>query len=107
MANVLNNEKRQQVVALGRLGWPLGRIEEATGVRRETASVHLKAAGIAVLPPGGWCRLPLRLPDGTRAHDFRTLVEDLSTMMTHGVERGPLDPELSRITTPAPRLTLP
>ena len=46
MANVLNDQKRQQVVALGRLGWPLRRIEEATGVRRETASAYLKAAGI-------------------------------------------------------------
>ena len=45
MANVLSEEKRQQVLALGRLGWPLRRIEEATGVRRETASAYLKAAG--------------------------------------------------------------
>ena len=35
-------------MALGRLGWPLRRIEEATGVRRETISAYLKAAGIAV-----------------------------------------------------------
>ena len=54
MSNVLSAEKREQVVALGRLGWPLRRIEEATGVRRETASGYLKAAGIAVRPPGGW-----------------------------------------------------
>ena len=51
MANVLSDEKRQQVLALGRLGWSLRRIEEATGVRRETASAHLKAAGIAVRAP--------------------------------------------------------
>ncbi len=38
------------MVALGRLGWPLRRIEEATGVRRETASAYLKAAGIAIRP---------------------------------------------------------
>ena len=31
MANVLSEEKKQQVVGLGRLGWPLRRIEEATG----------------------------------------------------------------------------
>src|SRR5579859_6286469 len=54
MANVLGDEKKQQVVALGRLGWPLRRIEAATGVRRETASAYLKAAGIAVRPPGSW-----------------------------------------------------
>ncbi len=37
MANVLSVEKREQVIALGRLGWSLRRIEQATGVRRETA----------------------------------------------------------------------
>ena len=37
MSNVLSEEKRQQVIALGRLGWPLRRIEQETGVRRETA----------------------------------------------------------------------
>ena len=41
-------EKRQQVLALGRLGWSLRRIEEDTGVRRETASSYLKAAGLTV-----------------------------------------------------------
>ena len=52
MSNVLSDEKRQQVLALGRLGWTLRRIEQATGVRRETASNYLKAAGIEVHPPG-------------------------------------------------------
>src|SRR5215831_15356867 len=56
MANVLSDDKKQQVLALGRLGWSLRRIQEATGVRRETASVYLKVAGIAVRPPGGWGR---------------------------------------------------
>src|SRR5258706_12807022 len=58
MANVLSDTKRLQVLALGRLGWPLRRIEDETGVRRETASAYLKAAGIAVRPPGGWGRRP-------------------------------------------------
>ena len=48
MANVLSDQKRQQVEALGRLGWTLRRIERETGVRRETASEYLRAAGIAV-----------------------------------------------------------
>ena len=48
MSNVLGDDKQQQILALGRLGWSLRRIEEATGVRRETASAYLKAAGIAV-----------------------------------------------------------
>ena len=49
MTNVLSDTKRQQVLALGRLGWPLRRIEETTGARRETASAYLKAAGIEYL----------------------------------------------------------
>jgi transposase len=53
MANVLSDGKKQQVLALGRLGWTLRRIEEATGVRRETASAYLKAAGVAVRGKGG------------------------------------------------------
>ena len=56
MSNVLNEEKKQQVIALGKLGWPLRRIEEATEVRRETVGAYLKAAGIAVRPAGGGAR---------------------------------------------------
>ena len=52
----MNEEKKQQVLALGRLGWSLRRIQQATRIRRETASAYLKAAGIAVRPPGGWGR---------------------------------------------------
>jgi hypothetical protein len=53
MGNVLSDDKKQQVLALGRLGWSLRRIEEATDVRRETASGYLKAAGVAVRGRGG------------------------------------------------------
>ena len=56
MSNVLSEAKRQQVIALGRLGWPLRRIEQETGVRRETASAYLKAAGVGVRAPGAWGR---------------------------------------------------
>lgn len=53
MANVLSDAKRQQVEALGRLGWTLRRIQRETGVRRETASEYLaqrepRFAGTAV-----------------------------------------------------------
>lgn len=48
MSNVLDNDKQQQILALGRLGWSLRRIEQALAVRRETISGYLKAAGIAV-----------------------------------------------------------
>ena len=59
MSNVLSEEKKQQVIALRhreKLGWPLRRIEQATGVRRETAGAYLKAAGIGVRAPRGWGR---------------------------------------------------
>jgi transposase len=48
MSNVLDDNKQQQIRALGRLGWTLSRIQEATGIRRETISGYLKVAGIPV-----------------------------------------------------------
>jgi transposase len=62
MSNVLSEDKRQQVIALGRLGWPLRRIEQETGVRRETAGSYLRAAGIGVRPSGAWGRRPPAKP---------------------------------------------
>jgi transposase len=56
MSNVLSEEKKQQVIALGKLGWSLRRIERETGVRRETAGAYLKAAGLVVRAPGAWER---------------------------------------------------
>jgi hypothetical protein len=53
MSNVLSDEKKQQVIALGRLGWSLRRIEDATGIRRETVSGYLQAAGVPVRRRGG------------------------------------------------------
>ncbi len=47
----MSEEKKQQVLALGRLNWSLRDIEKAVQVRRETASAYLKAAGIAIRPP--------------------------------------------------------
>jgi hypothetical protein len=52
MSNVLDDQKQQQIRALGRLGWTLSRIEAATGIRRETISGYLKTAGIAVRSRG-------------------------------------------------------
>jgi transposase len=60
VSNVLSEEKKQQVIALGRLGWSLRRIQQATRIRRETAAGYLKAAGIAIRAPGGWGRNPAK-----------------------------------------------
>jgi transposase len=56
VSNVLSEDKKQQVIALGRLGWSLRRIQEATHIRRETAAGYLRTAGIAIRAPGGWGR---------------------------------------------------
>jgi transposase len=56
VSNVLSKDKREQVIALGQLGWSLRRIEAAVHIRRETIGGYLRAAGIPVRPPGGWGR---------------------------------------------------
>ena len=53
MSNILAKTKQQQIEGLGRLGWSLRKIEAATGVRRETISGYLTAAGIPVRQRGG------------------------------------------------------
>ena len=70
MANVLSDGKKQQVIALGWLGWTLRRIQQATGVRRETASTYLKAAGVAVQPPRAWGRRGASKPAKEVITDF-------------------------------------
>ena len=49
----MSEEQKQQIIALGRLGWSLRRIQRETGVRRETISSYLKEAGVALRPPRG------------------------------------------------------
>ena len=49
----MSEEKKQQVITLGRLGWSLRRIQRTTGVRRETISAYLKEAGVALRLPRG------------------------------------------------------
>jgi hypothetical protein len=55
---------------LGKLGGALRRIEQATGVRRETAGAYLKAAGIGVRPPGAWGRRGPAKPANEVTPDF-------------------------------------
>ena len=52
MSNVLSEEQKQQVMALGRMGWSRRRIERDTGIYRDTAARYLREAGIAVKKPG-------------------------------------------------------
>ena len=48
MSNVLDQQKQQQILGLGRLGWPVRRIAAATAVDRVTIRGYLRAAGIPV-----------------------------------------------------------
>jgi hypothetical protein len=94
MANVLNEEKKQQVLALGRLGWSLRRIQQATHVRRETASTYLKAAGIAVRPPSGWGRREAK-PANEVITDFSAAKPAIPVLP------DPLDPKVNTNPNPA------
>src|SRR5437867_8158526 len=87
MANILGEDKKQQVLALGRLGWPLRRIEHATGVRRETAGVYLRAAGIAIRAPRR--RRPPPKPASQVSTDPANPASEVST------DSGPLPPALA------------
>src|SRR5688572_5377311 len=98
MGNVLGREQQQQIVALGRLGWSLRRIERETGVRRETVSEYLKAAGVPVRgrgrrsegaakpaissegvstdsPPRAWPPAPTRAPQASACAPHRDRIE--------------------------------
>ena len=48
MSYVLEQTKQQQVLVLGRIGWPVSRIAAATAVDRATVTRYLRAAGVPV-----------------------------------------------------------
>jgi len=94
MGNVLDDTDQQRILALGRLGWPLLRIQRATGIRRETISAYLKAASIPVrgrgrpseatakpaISPGEvstdpWPRPPSRAPQASACAPYRERIE--------------------------------
>jgi hypothetical protein len=94
----LNEEKQQQIIVLGQLGWSLRRIEQQTGVRRETVSAYLKAAGIAVRGPGRWGRgtpTPTHVPptDWTAAKPANEVITDSG-------EKTPENPQSQRNLSP-------
>ncbi|MGA9520271.1 MAG: IS21 family transposase [Myxococcaceae bacterium] len=93
MANVLSDTKRQQVLALGRLGWSLRRIQAATGVRRETASTYLTEAGIPIRPPGRW---------GRTAKPANEVTTDSAAGETASASSEPANEVTTDLVTPAP-----
>jgi hypothetical protein len=82
VSNVLRDDKKQQIIALGRLGWSLRRIQKSIGVRRETASSYLKEAGIALRPPGGWGRGVAAKPANGVITDFGAELAAVAPAMT-------------------------
>jgi transposase len=100
MSNVLSEEKRQQVIVLGRLQWSLRRIEEHTGVRRETVSAYLKAAGIAVRGPGRPGRRGVSTPARELPADL-TAAKPANEVTTDSGEKTPEQPQPSNPTPSA------
>ena len=98
MSNVLNETKKQQVIALGRLGWSLRRIQRDTGIRRETVASYLKAAGIAYRPPRGWGRHPPAKPanevitDPAPIKPANEVITDFGAELTTGAAAAPGPP---------------
>jgi len=82
MSNALSEEKKQQVIALGKLGWSLRKIERETGVRRETAGAYLRAAGIAVRIPRAWGRRAPAKPANEVTPDFVGLLSQMPSSPT-------------------------
>jgi transposase len=102
MANILSDAKKHQVIALGRLGWTLRRIEAATGVRRETAGTYLKAGGLAVRPPGRWGHPPAKLAievSTDLANPARVASTDLGTLLAAPTEPPAWPPATIRAPT--------
>ena len=71
----MNEQTKQQLIALGRLGWSLRRIQKTTGIRRETVAAYLREAGVTVRPPGLW--------------GHRSAVADLPPATAIGADAGP------------------
>ena len=96
VSNVLNEEKRQQVIALGRLGWSLRRIERAAHIRRETISAYLSAAGIPVRSPGGWGRTPPKPANEVITDSLAKPANEVITDFGAGLSAGGPQPSPSR-----------
>jgi hypothetical protein len=91
MSNVLDDTTQQQILALGRLGWSLRRIEQTRAVRRETISGYLKAAGIAVHGRG---RRSESKPKPAISEEVSTDLEPEPAITNHEVSTDSVRPPL-------------
>jgi len=90
VSNVLKPENREQIKALGRLGWSLRRIQKETGIRRETISSYLKEAGIEMRPPRA-----RHLPSKPASHPQRVITDsggENDTVETRNPDSNPSKP---------------
>jgi len=90
VSNVLKPENREQIKALGRLGWSLRRIQKETGIRRETISSYLKEAGIELRPPRA-----RHLPSKPASHPQRVITDsggENDTIETRNPDSNPSKP---------------
>jgi len=114
MANVLNDEKKQQIMALGRQGWSLRKIQETTRVRRETISAYLRGVGEAQSGKYRRTRLfVLTLGHSRRAVRVLTFRSSTTTAagwnpdwgrLRHGEAKGPASHARSRVIRRIPAL---
>lgn len=92
MSNVLREAKKTTSDTLGRLGWPLRRVEQATGVRRETACAYLKVAGIGVRPPrAGGRRPPAKPANEVTTHSATLIYNQLALSHFSNITAGSED----------------
>jgi transposase len=92
MSNVLSEEKRQQVIVLGRLGWSLRRIAAETGVCRRSAGSYLKQAGVALRPPGRWGRKPPKVANEVTTDSGAGIATGAAAEVANGMAAEPRRP---------------
>src|SRR5258705_10904297 len=96
MSNVLDHHKQHEVLALGRLGWTLRRIANATGVHRVTVGGYLRAAGIAVRGRGRPGEGPPK-PTISSEEGSTDLVAKPATTPAVSTDSGPPKPAISDV----------
>ena len=93
----MDHTRQQQILALGRLGWSLRRIEAVTGVRRETVSRYLRAAGLEVRGRGRPSKGAAKaaIASAPVSTDLATSAP-VGEVVSRGAETGPICAECNR-----------
>ena len=97
----MNEQIKQQIIALGRLGWSLRRIEKTTGVRRETAASHLREAGVAVRRPGRWGHKPASTGEAPPAKPAIEVTTDFGGELAPPADPGETSPNVDETSAEA------